>query len=1159
MSTKSPGGETKDSGIDSLLLQGATAAITGAIGQPESGNDGAVDEEFSKFIHHTLGSTIEEPVTSKNAIGLHNINDHIENLLVECTKKNATTEPTSPESTVTENKSDTSGRIGPEKVVFESEIGAFIVDEAKLVLASQSNFSSARANVCVYKGKWVYELMLGSKGVMQIGFCTHKCVFHEEIGVGDTEDSYSYDGNRIRKWNIATSKYGDEWQTGDVVSCMIDADNGIISFARNGKNLGVAYDNVKLGQGYAYFPAISLSFNENIQANFGATPLRYPLFSYQPVQNPPTDAIMKANFLVDCLERSLPSLVESKTSPSMKLMSDQAKKNHVNKLLVCTHLFEKLTPLLSVAYIVDDIFIKFLLRLIDNQDRLGVQPLVAKMLDLMWICMESHEIKKCLELFAVILTTKYRYSPTSTEMKFQIMYLTLALAVLRHEKTRKHLLKHVLFSRVRFAYMMLTKPPDDAVLAELLPTPWWRTDGLQPAIVQCPLPVTLCFFHRLIVALRYYWDKYAEENPMTAVKSKDAFVPPHMFYANILDYFTLSRVGGSVSSLDEELKDDLEKVDIKKNSSEFKGEGFSSVKVKEETDQCSKKREQPSSVSLLEILDGIIMLYDIGVHKQLGKMAAIYDNAAEFATALKETQRKLKKCGNQNAEVYNDIMHSNSVFEKKTLEHARHVAWVATLVFSKDKQDNVVFVLKAVLKSISAAHTTGSLFGYVPEFYLDTCINAYNGIRNYFSLAHQLKSIQGIQELMVNYGVFLSRHFADKRIKRFEIKDTVIQAMMWYVANKETLTLLESMPRPDRVAMVRSLLSPYESRTWAQTNWILVRLWKGNGFAFRYVKPPHILSPKPSDKEKEGTILQTPCPSPIFQEIVREVLLEDDKFTTNFLNSVLNQLNWSFSEFIGMLQEISHISSKNEPHILDPQQLKLCGTCFDLTVGLTRVLEFITAKAHEVFLDWSRTSAELILCRLYQLITHVLNRVIAPCNIFENVVKVDLPGMDGVDKFPILASVAGILTNLICIDNQKFKDCAIKTLLADSGFQMNTLEFLMSGEGPRAATVRGQRRFDSNFSFKKYEEVNEEEVKKVEDMIESVQSQYKIAPPPPQTPADEEVCTICYARPQVKIFQPCGHKSCSSCVEQHLMNDKNCFFCKTEIKKVKDIPLKLFL
>lgn len=37
-----------------------------------------------------------------------------------------------------------------------------------------------------------------------------------------------------------------------------------------------------------------------------------------------------------------------------------------------------------------------------------------------------------------------------------------------------------------------------------------------------------------------------------------------------------------------------------------------------------------------------------------------------------------------------------------------------------------------------------------------------------------------------------------------------------------------ALPRR-RVAMVRSLLAPYEQRPWAQTNWILVRLWKVSG------------------------------------------------------------------------------------------------------------------------------------------------------------------------------------------------------------------------------------------------------------------------------------------------------------------------------------------
>lgn len=34
-------------------------------------------------------------------------------------------------------------------------------------------------------------------------------------------------------------------------------------------------------------------------------------------------------------------------------------------------------------------------------------------------------------------------------------------------------------------------------------------------------------------------------------------------------------------------------------------------------------------------------------------------------------------------------------------------------------------------------------------------------------------------------------------------------------------------PDPSRrVAMMKNLLAPYEQRPWAQTNWILVRLWR---------------------------------------------------------------------------------------------------------------------------------------------------------------------------------------------------------------------------------------------------------------------------------------------------------------------------------------------
>lgn len=50
--------------------------------------------------------------------------------------------------------------------------------------------------------------------------------------------------------------------------------------------------------------------------------------------------------------------------------------------------------------------------------------------------------------------------------------------------------------------------------------------------------------------------------------------------------------------------------------------------------------------------------------------------------------------------------------------------------------------------------------------------------------------------------------------------------------------------------------------------------------------------------------LSEPCPSLLYQHHVAEILLDDSEGATAFLNSVLNQLNWAFSEFVGMLQEV---------------------------------------------------------------------------------------------------------------------------------------------------------------------------------------------------------------------------------------------------------------
>jgi hypothetical protein len=88
------------------------------------------------------------------------------------------------------------GRLGPLQVSVDpnSCSGSFSYGTHDLYLESLTNFSSCRAGVCVFKGKWMYECTLHTAGIQQVGWATIHCPFTAEEGVGDAPDSYAYDG-----------------------------------------------------------------------------------------------------------------------------------------------------------------------------------------------------------------------------------------------------------------------------------------------------------------------------------------------------------------------------------------------------------------------------------------------------------------------------------------------------------------------------------------------------------------------------------------------------------------------------------------------------------------------------------------------------------------------------------------------------------------------------------------------------------------------------------------------------------------------------------------------------------------------------------------------------------------------------------------------------
>lgn len=142
--------------------------------------------------------------TSRTPLNFQNLPEHLDQLLQVDNEDE-------------ESEGQVEGRLGPSTVVLDHTggfEGLLLVDDDLLGVIGHSNFGTIRSTTCVYKGKWVYEVLISSQGLMQIGWCTINCRFNQEEGVGDTHNSYAYDGNRVRKWNVTTTNYGKAGQRG---------------------------------------------------------------------------------------------------------------------------------------------------------------------------------------------------------------------------------------------------------------------------------------------------------------------------------------------------------------------------------------------------------------------------------------------------------------------------------------------------------------------------------------------------------------------------------------------------------------------------------------------------------------------------------------------------------------------------------------------------------------------------------------------------------------------------------------------------------------------------------------------------------------------------------------------------------------------------------
>uniref|UniRef100_A0A8C3ANV0 RING-type E3 ubiquitin transferase n=1 Tax=Cyclopterus lumpus TaxID=8103 RepID=A0A8C3ANV0_CYCLU len=1057
-------------------------------------------------------------------LGFQDLGAHLEGLLSEG------------EPTEDSRGKPVEGRLGPQPVVLDHTSGfegLLFVDDDLLGVIGHSNFSSIRATTCVYKGKWAYEVLISSQGLMQIGWCTLNCRFNQEEGVGDTPDSYAYDGNRVRKWNVTTTNYGKEER-------LVEQDCSV--WRLHGEPTVL----VTLAHIFNHFAPLmcKVYLVEDVLMNFllGILEGGGSVDEHQLIQQL-LDlfwVLMEDYEVNECLKQLMMSLLRAyRFSP---IIPDLGFQIHYLRLTTAILHHEKSRKYLLNNFTFDVLrsvvffYIKTPLRVKEA----GLEELIPTTWWPTHFDKEGKDEREPEDESADERLRRRAYERGCQRLKKRIEVVEelqvqiLKLLLNNKDKTTGEASRYIFLNKFR------------KFLQE-------NASNRGHPTALCPPEYMVCFLHRLITAVRASWDDGRRKSP-SSIGSEEAYVPPQLFYNGKVDYFDLQRLGGLLSHLKKTLKDDLaSKANIIIDPAEIQATAMDDLDEDEESGAAQRPfgaaamggalarpswlssptlgranrflstaavslmtprrpLTQPEKVkvrtlaveqrteediegsygndglllgrpleepnqpiadkSLLEIVDGIVMMYNLSVHQQLGKMVVVSDDVHEYAVALKDTEEKIARCPARRPDILDELQKSQKVFAEKLNHLCRRLAWINATIYSKEKMLDVYWLLCVCIRTIEHADNTGSLFAFAPEFYLSVAMNAYSALKNYFSPANSMEELPSYEETLTQLAAILAKHFADPRI--------------------------------------------------------------GCGFGYRYTRLPHLLKTKPEDANLPS--LQKPCPSLLLQRHMAELLSVDKEMAASFLNSVLNQLNWAFSEFIGMIQEIQQAAERPERNFVDTRQLKVCATCFDLSVSLLRVLEMTVTLVPEIFLDWSRPSAELLLRRLAQLLNQVLNRVTAEKNLFDRVVNLRLPGLESVDHYPILVAVTGILVRILVDGDRQGISRASSVLLSDPCFQLHSIQHLL-GEGATTAGSSERKHFSLHacecFLFFLH--------------ISLTLGVFKSGPT-----SEEDLCPICYAHSISAVFKPCSHKSCKACINQHLMNNKDCFFCKATITGVED-------
>jgi len=1044
-------------------------------------------------------------------------------------------------------RAEVDGVIGPSVVTMDQgrSMGYFEFSKDKLDIEGRSNFSTCCANTALSKGKWMYEVLLLSRGIMQLGWTTPKSFasFTTQEGVGDTEHSFAFDGKRIKKWNKGAVEYGEEWNVGDVIGCAIDLDEGSITYYRNGTSLGTAFENVKTGRDFAYFPAVSLSFEEHIRINFGDRPFCFKIEEYEPIQEHPTEELY-------CVDQYLQSV-----NNILKHLMNPTNPNLYMSQICMAQSFDKIGHLYQNPYIMHSLIVPFII------ENCSIPEKRTKFFETVISYLDDWELESFVEeLFHTVALICYScvYSNQPTE---KIQLLQLAIDMLGNETFSEIIVNSPHFGH-RFMLFLHFKGPDGQLLSSVVPHAWWpgneefresfevSTKNIYGAIKQVETMFTRMInilltgphLKKFLAYLNDFINQILSSHVLSNLRNIQ--IHQQAFMSNL--FLAISR------SLAENTNH-LSRVFIKpsyyttKNGqcdfSELPRVGGTQSHLRKEFKDFLARQEDTEVDDMSHVLNNTALLFHLGVYRRLLSADLFCREMTDHAAHLKSVQEKIAACPADEVDVLEDLRQCQAVLEKDTITTSRMTAWIKSALLSENRMNDIIWMLRTMLRSVDIVE--GDAFIFMPEFYMMAILNMYRALQECFPQKALVKHRQS-PVLFRELAHFFAKNICNPKIVSIDVKDHILQSSVIFVNYPHTLQALERLPDSDCELFMNSVVASYNKSNYVHLSRMLIRFWKGCGFAYR--QPPEYYH-KRHEVLLPGVLAGTACymsvyeiepfPSVKYQNVF-SVFLAKDGNGAKFTNIVFNQLNSCLTEFMNSRKDIR----KNQSSYTSLVE-RSCLMWYDLTLVLVRFIEMICALSPQIMISNAASNgydatSEINMERLVQLVIQIMNRH-NQLNMSTDMFVVQR--FSTIDLLKLNCAVTGVLIQLNR-NAPHLGDIFLRKLLSEPGFDMVIFQNFIN-----ATRMVGLKRSRPDFEY-----ILESEILEVEELLTKIEDMHRslLVESRQSTVADDDLCPICYDRPLQTSFQPCNHSSCRACITMHMYNSKECFFCKTNIDSVVD-------